>query len=122
MTRIYLIRHAEAEGNIYRRIHGHYESSVTLNGLRQIKALAKRFAGVPIDACYASDLIRTRTTAQSITLSHNLPLHCDPRFREANVGIWEDTPFGAGNTGERYDVCLQPRSASVAYRGRRDLW
>lgn len=34
MTTIYLIRHAEAEGNLYRRIHGWYDALVTENGLR----------------------------------------------------------------------------------------
>ena len=28
MTQIYLVRHAEAEGNLYRRIHGHYDLSL----------------------------------------------------------------------------------------------
>lgn len=32
MTEIYLIRHAEAEGNIFRRIHGHYNSLLTPEG------------------------------------------------------------------------------------------
>ena len=40
MTKLYLIRHAEAEGNIYRRMHGQYNSRITPNGLRQIEALA----------------------------------------------------------------------------------
>ena len=43
MTTIYLIRHAEAEGNVFRRIHGQYDSCVTPNGRRQIAALAQRF-------------------------------------------------------------------------------
>ena len=47
MTTIYLIRHAEAEGNVFRRIHGQYDSCVTPNGRRQIAALAQRFAGIP---------------------------------------------------------------------------
>lgn len=29
MTTIYLIRHAEAEGNLYRRAHGWYNSTIT---------------------------------------------------------------------------------------------
>lgn len=41
MTTIYLIRHAEAEGNIYRRYHGWYNSLITLNGYRQIQAAGK---------------------------------------------------------------------------------
>ena len=35
MTKLYLIRHAEAEGNLYRRIHGQYNSLITDNGYRQ---------------------------------------------------------------------------------------
>ena len=29
MTKIYLIRHAEAEGNLYRMAHGHYNGMIT---------------------------------------------------------------------------------------------
>ena len=46
MTTIYIIRHAEAEGNLYRRIHGWYNSLITENGYRQIAALAARFRDV----------------------------------------------------------------------------
>ena len=94
MTKLYLIRHAEAEGNIYRRMHGQYNSRVTQNGLRQIEALRRRFEGVKVDAVYSSDLFRTRKTAEAIYLAKNLPLHTDPRFREVNVGAWENVPFG----------------------------
>ena len=94
MTSIYLIRHAEAEGNIYRRMHGHYDSRITPNGLLQIAALERRFADVPIDAVYASDLYRTRRTAEAIYQPKGLSLRLDPRFREVGVGCWEDLPFG----------------------------
>ena len=59
MTTIYLIRHAEAEGNLYRRIHGWYDALVTENGLRQIQALEQRFQGEHFDAVWSSDLYRT---------------------------------------------------------------
>ncbi|MBQ1371692.1 MAG: histidine phosphatase family protein, partial [Oscillospiraceae bacterium] len=94
MTKLYLIRHAEAEGNIFRRMHGQYDSRVTLNGLRQIEALRRRFEPISVDAVYASDLFRTRKTAEAIYLPKSLPLHPDPRFREVGVGSWEDLPFG----------------------------
>ena len=35
MTKIYLIRHAEAEGNLYRRIQGHWDGSITALDLLQ---------------------------------------------------------------------------------------
>lgn len=94
MTKIYLVRHAEAEGNVYRRIHGQYDSRITPNGLRQVDALRARFQGIPIDACYASDLNRTCVTARSVYLPKGLELRRDRRFREVNLGRWEDIPFG----------------------------
>ena len=93
MTTIYLVRHAEAEGNLYRIAHGHYNSCITDDrGCRQIRALAERFRDVPVDAVYASDLIRTRTTAQSIYLPKGLQLHPDPAFREICMGCCGSTP------------------------------
>ena len=94
MTKIYLVRHAEAEGNAYRRIHGQYDSRITPNGLRQVEALRTRFQDIPIDACYASDLNRTCVTARSVYLPKGLELRRDRRFREVDLGRWEDIPFG----------------------------
>lgn len=94
MTEIYLIRHAEAEGNAYRRFHGQYNSLITPNGHRQIKALSKRFADIPVDACYASDLTRTCITAGAIYSQKQIPLRKDSAFREVSVGVLEDMPFG----------------------------
>lgn len=94
MTQIYLIRHAEAEGNLYRRMHGQYDSGITELGRRQIEALGRRFQDVHLDAVYASDLCRTMETAAVLCRKKHLPLHTDPRLREINVGVWEDVPFG----------------------------
>lgn len=94
MTTIYLIRHAEAEGNLYRRIHGWYDSLITENGYRQIAALEERFRDVHIHAVYSSDLFRTRTTAQAVCVPKGLELRTDPGLREMNLGDWEDLPFG----------------------------
>ena len=78
MTEIYLIRHAQAEGNLYRMMQGHWDGSVTALGLKQIDALAERFRTVHVDALYASDLYRTRLTASAITRYHDLPCNCAP--------------------------------------------
>ena len=94
MTRVFLIRHAEAEGNIYRRAQGQYQSELTAKGLRQVAALAERFKDEHIDALYASDLKRTQRTAGAILKYHDLPLQLEPRLREIALGPWEDTPFG----------------------------
>ena len=115
MTTIYLVRHAEAEGNLYRIAHGHYNSCITDDrGCRQIRALAERFWDVPVDAVYASDLIRTRTTAQSIYLPKGLQLHPDPAFREICMGEWEEHPWHELNTKYPEEM--------YNFNRRADLW
>lgn len=90
MTKIFIVRHAEAEGNLYRRIHGQYDSLLTEMGIRQLEALSKRFEDIHIDAVYSSDLHRARKTASAIYEPKSLPLVTMPELREVNMGIWED--------------------------------
>lgn len=95
MTQIYLIRHAEAEGNLYRRIHGWYDALITENGYRQIAALEGRFSSIPVDAVYSSDLFRTKTTATAVYRPKGLELQTLKGLREIHMGDWEDQPWGA---------------------------
>ncbi len=95
MTKLYLIRHAEAEGNLYRRAQGHFNANVTQLGRRQIAALAERFRDIPIAALWSSDLYRTQSTAAAILRYHpKLTLRLSPELREIDVGVWEDVPWG----------------------------
>ena len=94
MTTVYLVRHAEAEGNLFKRIHGQYDSPVTALGRRQIECLEKRFSSISVDAVYASDLKRTCQTAAAIYVPKQLELHKEPKLREIYLGAWEDKPFG----------------------------
>lgn len=94
MTEIYVIRHAQSEGNLFRMMQGHWDGDVTELGVRQIAALAERFRDVHIDAVYASDLYRTRLTAGAILKYHDLPLHTDRALRELDMGPWEGKYFG----------------------------
>ena len=128
MTTIYLVRHAEAEGNLCRRIHGQYDTNVTPNGLAQIRDLRKRFASVTVDACYSSDLTRTQNTAQAICVPKGLELHTSPAFREVGIGVWEDQPFGYLNTFETESIqhfnrnpvvwCVEGSETFDQYTGR----
>lgn len=94
MTRIYLVRHAEAEGNLYRIAQGQDNSILTDRGWRQVAALERRFADIPIDAVYSSDLYRTCATASAIFRPKNLPLRKHRGLREICVGIWEQRTWG----------------------------
>lgn len=93
MTEIYLIRHTQAEGNLYRVMQGHWDGGVTETGFQQIGLLAERFKDVPVDAVYSSDLYRAYMTATAISRWHNLPIQTEPLLREINVGPWETKFF-----------------------------
>lgn len=94
MTKVYVIRHAEAEGNLYRRVHGHYDSNITETGHKQIEKLSERFKDIPIDAVYSSDLIRTQMTARAISVPKGLEIVTTPALREVDMGEWEDLTWG----------------------------
>lgn len=94
MTRLYIIRHAEAEGNLYRIAQGQYDSILTDRGWQQVAALERRFADIPVDAVYSSDLYRTCATASAIYKPKNLPLHKRRDLREIYMGAWEQKTWG----------------------------
>ena len=122
MTTIYLIRHAEAEGNRYRRCHGWYDSTITDNGYRQIKALEKRFQDVPVDAVYSSDLFRTMTTARAICLPKGLPLRTRRDLREIYMGEWEDRSWaGVDRTEHEMMALFAASSLTLGFRASASL-
>ena len=94
MTDIYLVRHAEAEGNLFRRAQGHWNGRITERGKKQIDALAERFRDIHIDAVYSSDLDRTVETAGAFLRGRSLTLHRSEQLREICMGVWEGQPWG----------------------------
>ena len=117
MTTIYLIRHAEAEGNLYRIAQGQDNSNLTDRGWRQVRALEERFRDVKIDAVYSSDLFRTKTTASAIYQPKGLELRPRSDLREIHIGVWEDVRWVdlarkhgemLQNFGRRMDIWAVP--------------
>ena len=94
MTKIYIIRHAEAEGNLYRCAHGQTDGHITPRGYIQIDALSRRFEDEHIDAVYSSDLTRTMETSKAITKNKSLALTTTPLLREVCMGDWEQMAWG----------------------------
>ena len=115
MTKLYLIRHAEAEGNLYRIAHGHCNGLITnYRGYQQIDALRERFRDVDIDAVYSSDLYRTQITARAIWLPKSLPLQLEPAFREICMGPWEDHTW--------HELNVKYPEEMYNFNRRADLW
>ncbi|RCX10351.1 putative phosphoglycerate mutase [Anaerobacterium chartisolvens] len=88
-TRLFFVRHAEAEGNASRRFHGWTDGDITEKGHRQSERVAERLRDVPIDVIYCSSLKRTLSTCQYIAKAKGLPIIKTDKLKEINGGDWE---------------------------------
>ncbi|MBR5272918.1 MAG: histidine phosphatase family protein [Clostridia bacterium] len=93
MTRILLIRHAQAIGNVHGVFQGHLDSGLTEIGKKQLEALAERMKSVNVDAVYSSPLIRAKETALAANKYHNAPFALVDDLMEIDGGDWEGVPF-----------------------------
>lgn len=89
MTTLYLIRHCEAYGNIYRRLDGIRDTDVTPLGREQIGYLSARFSGLQLDAVYSSALIRAVKTAAGVAAAAHAPHFIREPLHERMMGIYE---------------------------------
>jgi broad specificity phosphatase PhoE len=89
MTKIILVRHAEAEGNINRRFCGWTDCDITKNGHNQAKYLGERFKDIHIDKLYSSSLKRAVQTAMYISKVKNLEINKTDMLKEIKGGDWE---------------------------------
>jgi len=92
-TRLFLVRHGEARGNVERVFHGYTDSDLTENGKQQVQRAVKRLENEIIDCFYSSDLKRARQTAEAIAELRGLSVKTDERLREINGGLWENVPW-----------------------------
>ena len=113
-TKIFLVRHAEAEGNLFRVAHGQYDSTITPQGYHQLSYLRERFRGEHLDAVYGSDLTRTHTTASALYVPRNLEFRPLPLLREIRLGIWEQMTWG--------EIQRMDKQMYIDFNKRPDLW
>lgn len=93
MTKILLIRHAQATGNIEGVFQGHLDSGITDVGVEQLASLSERMREIDFDAIYSSPLIRARETATAANKYRQLPITFFDELMEINGGDWEGVPF-----------------------------
>ncbi|MCI8658357.1 MAG: GNAT family N-acetyltransferase [Oscillospiraceae bacterium] len=113
-TKIFLVRHAEAEGNLFRVAHGQYDSVITPQGYRQLAYLRERFREEQLDAVYGSDLTRTHTTASALYVPRGLEFRPLPLLREIRLGVWEQLSWG--------QIQRTDKQMYVDFNKRPDLW
>jgi probable phosphoglycerate mutase len=97
-TKIYLVRHAEAMGNILQTFQGHTDCEISERGEQQLILLRERFKNIGYDCIYSSPLKRTRATAEAINYYKKLPVQLDPGLIEVNGGgfegkSWDNLPI-----------------------------
>ena len=89
MLQVYLVRHGETQWNAQRRIQGQSDSALTEKGERQAEQVAERVKTLGITHVIASDLGRTRRTAEIIAQACGVDITLDARLRELDMGVLE---------------------------------
>ncbi|CAM3639913.1 phosphoglycerate mutase [Rouxiella silvae] len=89
MLQVYLVRHGETEWNAARRIQGQSDSPLTEKGIFQAQQVAERVRNEGITHVIASDLGRTKRTAEIIADACGCKVITDPRLRELHMGVLE---------------------------------
>lgn len=89
MVQVYLVRHGETLWNAEHRLQGQSNSALTEHGEHQAQLVARRAKALNITHIIASDLGRTRQTADIIAAACGLTVTLEPRLRELNLGVLE---------------------------------
>ncbi len=95
--RLLLVRHGDTEFNSSHRFMGHSDIELSPAGRQQIERLRDYLVDDKIEAVYASDLLRTITTARILTDGRGLVVTPCPELREMNYGLCEGLTFGEIN-------------------------
>lgn len=90
ITRLYLIRHGESEGNKRLIFLGHTDLDITERGHLQAACTARYLEGIHADAIYSSDLIRAYNTAKHTAELKDMPITKEQGLREIYAGLWEN--------------------------------
>ncbi|MBR7132197.1 MAG: histidine phosphatase family protein [Clostridia bacterium] len=93
MTKIYLVRHCEAMGNVKQIFQGTTDCDISDLGGRQLEYLRRRFADIELDAVYSSPLLRAKKTALAIIGKKSIELKTDNGLIELDGGVVEGMPF-----------------------------
>lgn len=88
-TRVYLVRHGATVLSAEDRFAGETDVALSDVGREQLRRLARRLAGEPIAAFYASPLGRTMETARILAEPHGKPVTPREGLREISHGHWE---------------------------------
>lgn len=122
-TRLILVRHCQSMGNLLKVFQGQTDFDISPLGEQQLELLTLRLRNVPIDALYASPLLRAWKTAEAINRYHNLPIIPMDELKEIDIGelagrgpgkVFEGYPELAENWRDHPERCVFPGGESTA--------
>ncbi|MEX1307076.1 MAG: histidine phosphatase family protein [Eubacteriales bacterium] len=85
---IYLLRHAQSEGNRERRFYGVKNTPLSAHGRESLDVINAFFKDIAIDKIYCSPLERCVDTAK-LSFGQTAKLNIDDGLKEINFGDWE---------------------------------
>lgn len=89
VTKLYVVRHCEAQANVDDIFQGHRDGDITEKGEKQLEKLSEYFKNGKIDIIYSSPLIRAMKTAQAVNKYHGVDIIPDLCLKEIYGGILE---------------------------------
>ena len=92
----YILRHGQAHSNTKKIVScwpEKFHNPLTLKGKEQIRSAAQKLKTKNIDLIFASDVLRTRETAEIVDREIGVKPEYDKRLRERNFGIFNNRPI-----------------------------
>ena len=88
-TKLFIVRHAETEGNVQKRLTGRHDYKITQAGKETIQKLTEKFKFINVDSIYSSPAKRAIKTVQDIANFKNLRIMIDKNLDEMFFGIYD---------------------------------
>ncbi|MDR3497294.1 MAG: histidine phosphatase family protein [Ancalomicrobiaceae bacterium] len=89
MRKLWLIRHGSVVGDARDRYIGRTDLPMSRDGEVEIERVAAFLSREPLDLVLASDLARSRRTAEILADDRHVPIRVLPALAEIDMGVWE---------------------------------
>jgi len=107
MREIYLLRHAQSEGNKLKIFQGKLDYPLSEEGKRQALRAAEILKKLQLEVIYTSPQKRAYQTAELVAEKLKLPLKVDENLREISYGILEGRKHQEVENWESYQRWLE---------------
>ena len=88
---LYIMRHGKTDWNEQRKLQGQTDVPLNEEGREMALAAGREYAGIHLDVCYCSPLVRAKETAELFfkERKEDIPVIFDHRLKEMGFGVYE---------------------------------